>query len=220
MKPGLMIASLIIGVLVSSATAQESLSAQTTNSVMAPLPWEPVSSTAIRSAQTQVPPESRGGEGVQHGEGTIVVDVWSSAREADPAMLSRGFAVAALNVASRLQFTQRRIANSIKRGFPLGEFWIQTDLDAIDNSLQTAALAVMNDSDRQALRELQNQSSRLRIWCDWLIEQNRELRLADYYISPARLDNDERFQSTVACNRFLISMLASGRLAEEDRSCR
>ncbi len=220
MKPRLMIALLITGVLVISATAQENLSAQTTNSVMTPLPWEPVSRTAIRSAQNQVAPQSSAGQGAQHGEGTIVVDVWSSAREADPARLSRGFAVTALNAASRMQFTQRRIANSIKRGFPLGEFWIQTDLDAIDNSLQTAALAVMNDADGQALQELQNQSSRLRIWCDWLIEQNRELRLADYYISPARLDNDERFQGAVACNRFLISMLASGRLAEEDRSCR
>jgi hypothetical protein len=213
-----MIALLITGVLVISATAQENLSAQTTNSVITPLSSEAVSSTGIRLAQTQAPPASRAGEVAQPGEGTIVVDVWSA--KDDPAKLSRGFAVAALNVASRLQFTQRRIANSIKRGFPLGEFWIQTDLDAIDNSLQVAALAVMNDADRQALQELQNQTSRLRIWCDWLIEQNRELRLGDYYISPARLDNDEEFQSTVACNRFLISMLASGRLAEEDRSCR
>ncbi len=220
MKPRLMIALLITGVLVISATAQENLSAQTTNIVLTLLPWEPVSGTGIHSAQTQVPPESRTGEGAQQDKGTIVVDVWSSAREADPSRLSRGFAVTALNAASRMQFTQRRIENSIKRGFPLGEFWIRTDLDGIDDSLRMAAVAAANDADRQALQELQDQSNRLRIWCDWLIEQNREMRLADYYISPARLDNDERFQSAVACNRFLISMLASGRLAEEDRSCR
>jgi hypothetical protein len=104
-------------------------------------------------------------------------------------------------------------------GFPLGEFWIQTDLDAIDVSLMLAALAVANDADRQALQQLETQSHRLRAWCNWLIDQNRTQRLANYYISASPLDNDERFQNTVACTKFLRSMLASGRLEEADRSC-
>jgi hypothetical protein len=106
-------------------------------------------------------------------------------------------------------------------GFPLGGgFWIQTDLDAIDDSLGMAALAATNEADREALQELQNQTNRLRDWCYWLIDQSRNLRLANYFISAEPLDNDERFQNTVTCTRFLLSMLASGRLQEGDRSCR
>jgi len=156
---------------------------------------------------------------------TIVVDVWStpaeSKPEADPTKLSRSFAAAGLNAASRLQFTERRVDNSIRMGFPLGGgFWIKTDFDSIDDSLRLAALSTTNEADRQALLELQNQTNRLRAWCDWLIDQNRNMRLANYFVSPEPLDNDEQFQNTVTCTRFLMSMLASGRLTEEDRSCR
>ncbi len=154
--------------------------------------------------------------------GKIVVDVWSARpAEADPAKLSRGFAMAALTAGSRIQFTQRRITNSIKMGFPLGDgFWIRTDLDGVEDSLRTASLAARNDADREALRQLQTQANRLRDWCTWLIDQNRNLRLANYYISPEPLDNDQRYQNTVTCTRFLLSMVASGRLQEEDNSCR
>lgn len=159
---------------------------------------------------------------------TIVVDVWSSAvqppvkaMKADPAKLSRGFAVAASDAAGRLQFTQRRITNSIRMGFPLGGgFWIQTDLDAIDDSLRLAALSARNDADQQVLQQLQTQSDRLRAWCAWLIEQNRSLRLANYFISPEPLDNDEVYQNAVTCTRSLLSMVARGRLEQENPSCR
>jgi hypothetical protein len=156
---------------------------------------------------------------------TIKVDVWSATpsvdakpKDADPVALSRGFAVAALNAANRLKFTERRIANSIKMGFPLGEFWIQTDFDSIDDSIAQAALSATNEADRQALQQLETQTQHLRLWSDWLIKQNRQLRLAEYYISASPLDNDERFQNTVTCTNFLMSMLASGRLAENS-SC-
>ena len=178
----------------------------------------------------EIPPGSRDGQGYpqrssDHDAWTVRVDVWSSARsvdakpqEADPAKLSRGFADAALNAATRLKFTERRIANSIKMGFPLGEFWIQTDFDSIDDSLRLAALSASNDADRQALRQLETQTQHLRLWSDWLIQQRQELRLADYYISSSPLDHDEKFQNTVACTNFLMSMLSSGRLADES-SC-
>ncbi len=150
--------------------------------------------------------------------GKIVVNVWASAesnpKQPDPAALSRGFALAALTTARKLQFTEHRIANSVKNGFPLGEFWIQTDFDSIDESLSLATLSAENDADRRALQQLQTQRQHLRLWSDWLIDQNRRMALADYYTSPARLDNDERFQSTVGCTNFLLSMLASGRTAE------
>jgi len=162
------------------------------------------------------------------GQHTIVVDVWSSALQApvkakktDPAKLSRGFAMTASDVASRLQFTERRITNSMRMGFPLGGgFWIQTDLDAVDDSLRLAALSATNDADQQVLQQLQTQADRLRAWCNWLIEQNRSLRLANYFISPEPLDNDAEYQNTVTCTRFLLRMVGRGRLEQEDLSCR
>jgi hypothetical protein len=126
--------------------------------------------------------------------------------------------MSALTAAFQMQSTQRRLEQSIKRGFPLGEFWIQNDLDQVDDALNLAALNVKNEADLEALRLLESQSSQLRLWSDWLVQANRKLQLAEYYMSPSTLDNDERFQSTVACTRFLVSMLTSRRLAE-DRSC-
>jgi hypothetical protein len=163
--------------------------------------------------------------GSDNDEWILRVYVWSSAtpadtepKEAGPATLSRSFAVAALNAATRLQFTERSIANSIKMGSLLDEFWIHTDLDSIDDSLRLAALSATNKADRQALQQLETQSQRLRLWSDWMIEQKREMRLGDYYTYASRLDDDERFQNTVTCTNFLMSMLASGKLAE-DNSC-
>ena len=117
-----------------------------------------------------------------------------------------------------MELIERKIGNSIRRGFPLGEFWIQNDLAEVDDALKLAALSVANDADQQALQELEKQSTRLRTWSGWLIDQNRHLALTEYYISSSTLDNDERFQNSVACTKFLVSMLSSRRLAE-DNSC-
>ncbi len=227
MRPRLMIALLITGVLVISAAAEGNSTALTTNSVTARSARPQTSSKAARpeGGERQVPPGWRDGYAERGSDNsskdTIVVDVWSTAtEEPDTTKLSPGFAVAALNAASRLQFTERRVANSIKMGFMLGEFWTNIDFDAIDQSLAVAALSATNDADRQTLQELQEQTNRLREWCAWMIEQKNQMRLANYYMSSAPLDNDEQFQNTVTCTRYLISTLASGRLQDEDRSCR
>ena len=195
------------------------MSVKSTLKLVIPMLWL----ATIAGAQTG---SSLTNDGKEHREGTIVVDVWSSAapgegnaNQADPAKLSKSFASAALNAAGRMQSTQRRIEHSIRMGFPLGGFWIQSDFDWIDESLRTAGLSAANDADRTALQQLENQNNRLRLWSDWLIASNRNLRLAEYYISPSALDNDERFQNAAACTKFLISMLASARLGEDD-SCR
>jgi hypothetical protein len=190
------IAFILAGLLIISAVAQDT-SGESTNSVR---------------AQQQ---ESRG-----RREHTITVDVWSSAEpsQPEPVKMSPDFAVAGLNAAFKMENTERKIENSIRRGFPLGEFWIQDDLATIDDSLKLAELSATNDTDRQALRELEKQSTRLRLWSNWLIDQNRNLALTDYYISASKLDNDERFVNSVACTKFLVSMLSSRTLAENS-SC-
>ena len=153
-------------------------------------------------------------------EHTIVVNVWSKSgpEEPEPVKVSSAFAAAGLTAAFKMELTERKIENSIRRGFPLGEFWIQNDLAEVDDTLKAAALSVANDADQQALQELEKQSTRLRTWSDWLIDQNRHLALTEYYISSSTLDNDERFQNSVACTKFLVSMLSSRTLAQAD-SC-
>ena len=191
-----MLAFLVAGALVISTVAQD-VNAQSTNAVV-----------------TQQQGSS------DNGEHTIVVNVWSKSEPQgpEPVKVSSAFAAAGLNAAFKMELTERKIENSIRRGFPLGEFWIQNDLAEVEDALKLAALAVANDADQQALRELEKQSTRLRTWSDWLIDQNRNLALTEYYISSSTLDRDERFQNSVACTKFLVSMLTSRRLAE-DNSC-
>jgi hypothetical protein len=157
---------------------------------------------------------------------TIVVNVWASATPAvansvqpDAAVMSRDFAVAGLKAASTIRELQRQLAYAIQNGYPLAEFWIRIDRDRARDALTKAALSASTNADRKALEQLANQNENLRAWSDWLIEANRNLRLASYYKSAAALDNDPLFQKTVACTRFLIPMLASGKVAE-DYSCR
>ena len=191
-----MLAFLVAGALVISTVAQD-VNAQSTNAVV---------------TQQQ-------GSNDDH-EHTIVVDVWSNSELERPesVKVSSAFAAAGLNAAFKMELTERKIENSIRRGFPLGEFWIQNDLAEVDDTLKVAALSVANDADQQALQELEKQSTRLRTWSDWLIDQNRHLALTEYYISSSTLDNDERFQSSVACTEFLVSMLSSRTLAQAN-SC-
>ena len=196
MKRHWILAFLIAGALVISTVAQD-VNAQSTNTVV-----------------TQQQGSS------DNGEHTIVVNVWSKSGPEGPERLrvSSAFAAAGLNVAFKMELTERKIENSIRRGFPLGEFWIQNDLAEVDDALKLAALSVANDADQQALQELEKQSTRLRTWSDWLIDQNRHRALTEYYISSSTLDNDERFQNSVACTKFLVSMLSSRTLGE-DNSC-
>ena len=229
MRPRFIVVVLIACLLLPWAGAQENASARNTDTVITRVQQQPGSKA--RPIQTQVPSESRDVEGDPqprrtNPEETIAVDVWSSTasppattNEAERVQLSADFAASALTAAFRMQSTERKIENSIRKGFPLGEFWIKTDLEGIDDSLRLAAISVTNDADRDALQQLQNQSSRLCQWSDWLIEANRNLRLGEYFMSESVLENDERFQNSVACTKFLVSMLANRRLAE-DNSCR
>ena len=191
-----MLAFLFSGALVISTVAQD-VNAQSTNAAV---------------TQQQGSSDS--------SEHTIVVNVWSKSGPGGlgPVKVSSAFAAAGLNAAFKMELTERKIENSIRRGFPLGEFWIQNDLAEVDDALKLATLSVANDADQHALQDLEKQSTRLRTWSDWLIDQNRHLALTEYYISSSTLDNDERFQNSVACTKFLVSMLSS-RMLVQANSC-
>ena len=196
MKRHGMLAFLIAGALVISAGAQ-TVNPQSTDTVV-----------------TQQQGSS------DNGERTLVVNVWSKSEPEEPelAKVSSAFAAAGLNAAFKMELTERKIENSLRKGFPIGEFWIQNDLAEVDDALKLATLSVANDADQQALQELEKQSTRLRTWSDWIIDQNRHLALTEYYISSSTLDNDESFQNSVACTKFLVSMLSS-RTSEQTNSC-
>ena len=113
MKRHWMLAFLIAGALVISTVAQD-VNEQSPNTVV---------------TQQQGSSDS--------GEHTIVVNVWSKSgpEEPKPVTMSSAFASAGLNGAFKMELTERKIENSIRRGFPLGEFWIQNDLAEVDDTL-------------------------------------------------------------------------------------
>lgn len=159
-------------------------------------------------------------------EGRIVVYVWEAAAPlpesssgAEDAKLSRNFSSAGLDAMTALRIWQGHLAYSIRNGYPLSEFWIAMDRERADEVLRQAALRTSNEADRMALRELVNQFENLQQWSDSLLEAKRNLRLAEYYITPATLNNDPLFQKASACSESLVAMLASGQL-KQDASCR
>ncbi len=200
MKPRFMAVLFIAGLLVISAQAEDSSSTKSSDVLVGTHHTYPESSSI-------------------NSEGRIEVNVWSSVPAADSDKLSAAFSRAALTATFRMQSTERSVEQCIRKGFPLGEFWIQAQLNSIDESLTQAEVSATNDADRQALQQLHSQNTRLRLWTDWLIQQNRNLALANYYMSASALDNDEQFQSNVACTNSLLSMLASRTFAE-NYSCR
>lgn len=223
MKPQYIIGLMLAGGLMLSAAAQENNQPLWSTVIASEHP----ATGSVSSRVDQSAPASGSHEYEEDGDTghTIAVEVWSSAvpnssatPPSEPAKVSQNFATAGLHAAFRMELTQRKIENSLRRGFPLGEFWIKNDLDEIDDSVKMAALSVKNDSDREALQDLEKQSTQLRLWSEWLIQQNRNLALTEYYISSSTLDNDERFQSNVACTKSLVSMLSSRTLAQ-DSSC-
>lgn len=218
LKSFLIVAIMIVGMLPISAAAEANSTEEAKTSAVGKVQQQGLKGTAGHVTEVGSPSHESQPRSNSNGD-TIVVDVWSKVPSEETSKLSTGFAAAGLAAASKMQSTERRIEQSIKRGFPLGEFWIQVDFDQIDDSIRLATLAAGSDSDRQALGQLEGQRNRLRVWTDWLIQQNRQVRLANYYISPEPLDNDERFQSSVTCTNFLLSMLAS-RNVSDDASCR
>jgi hypothetical protein len=156
---------------------------------------------------------------------TIIVNVRavatprSAAFHSGQTTLSNDFALAGLKAATAIVELQRQLVNAIHNGYPVAEFWIDVDRDRARDAVAIAALCASTDADRKALEQLTTQERNLRAWSDWLIEASRSLRLANYYMSPAALDNDAVFQQTVDCTRFLIQMLASETVTE-DYSCR
>jgi hypothetical protein len=133
--------------------------------------------------------------------------------------LSRDFATSALRAAAQIRNWQLHLAYALQNGYPLSEYLIASDRDQAADALQVAVSAAKRMADRAALVQLANLFGNMQNWSNARIEDKRNLRLANYYMSASALENDELFQQTISCTSYLISMLASGRLAE-DTNCR
>ncbi len=158
-------------------------------------------------------------------EGTVVVNVWAaerdstvSAQAAEPA-LSRDFAASALRAAAKIRNWQLHFAYALKSGYPLSSYRIASDRGQAADALQLAVFAAKGQADRAALVQLVNLFGNVQSWSDARLEDERNLRLANYRMSASALDNNESFQNTVSCTNSLMSMLAYERLAEET-TCR
>ena len=154
----------------------------------------------------------------ENGKEPIVVDVWAAADSASEEWLSRDFAVTGLRATTLLRDWQRRIAFNIRMGLPLCERCIAVDGDHAADMVRLAAVGASTDADGAALQQILNLFDNLQRWSDALIEGNKTWDLGRYYMSPTALTDDPLFKKSEQCARFLVSMLASGRLAE-DRSC-
>jgi hypothetical protein len=178
-------------------------------------------SWASGMAIAQVTPDKTG----NNDRPEVIVDVWvasipaADSSEVTAPALSREFAVAALRALTSQRQWQQHLANSIRNGYPLAEYWIDYDCDRAADSLELAVLAASTGPDRTALQELTVNYDDLREWSAQIVEANRKVEMAKYYMSPTALDNDALFQKAAKCADFLAPMLASLRLSE-DPACR
>lgn len=143
----------------------------------------------------------------------------SLSAQPDEEAMSPNFAASALQAAARIRNWQMHLAYTIKNGYPLSEYWIASDRDRASDALQMAVSAATGEADRAALVQLVNLFGNVQSWSDARLEDKKNLRLANYYMSASALDNDESFQNSVSCTNSLMSMLASRRSAEET-TCR
>jgi len=155
---------------------------------------------------------------VDNSEGKIAVTVWAAADTPAAERLSQDFAAAGLRATTLLREWHGHIACTIRIHLPLCESCIAADRDQAAEALQLAALLASNDADRAALQQLLDLFEKFQRWSDALLEDNRTGELGRYYMSPTGLNDDPIFQKTAECARFLVPMLAAGRVAE-DRSC-
>jgi hypothetical protein len=155
---------------------------------------------------------------VDNSDGKIAVTVWAATDSPNEQQLSPEFSAAGLRATTLLREWQGRIGGTIELHLPLSEPSITADRDKAAEALRLAELLASKDSDRTALQELLNLFQNFQRWSDALVDDNRKADLGRYYMSPTGLNDDPVFQKTGECAKFLATMLASGRLAD-DRSC-
>jgi hypothetical protein len=134
-----------------------------------------------------------------------------------PPGLSRNFASAAIATVSDMKEWTGAIGTMVTYGLAANAEWAQTYHDRVQTSLAQAAVAASTNSDRDALRLLDNQFANLANWASTVIA-DRQAMNGDKTMDPNALQNDPALAKIMTCGRFLNSMLVSGSFADNS-SC-
>lgn len=150
--------------------------------------------------------------------GTAIVP--ADAQRTTPAepRLSREFAASALRALSAVREWRAHIALTLDNGYPLSESWMAGDSTKVRDAMAEAAIDASTSEDRTALQEIANYSLEVRTWSDSLLAANRELRLAQLYMSPNALRNDSIYTAMVDCGE-LLTIFVGKRQAPETHAC-
>lgn len=137
----------------------------------------------------------------------------SGAAQAGPrrARMSRQFSVAALQALSALKRMRTDLTYTLESGYPLSRYWVVSDRQRAVDALDLASVAVSTRADRAVLRELLRHDAALEQWSDDLLRAQREMRLAEYYISPTTLQDDPQYRAVLAGEESLTALVADGR---------
>ncbi len=123
--------------------------------------------------------------------------------------MSRHFSAAALHALSTLRSMRSDLAYTINNGYPLEKLWLASDRNRAADALDLAALAASTEADHATMRELLEYFDALQRWSDELLVEDREMRMAQHYMSPGALQNDEQYQALLVSEAALSTRLGS-----------
>ncbi len=123
--------------------------------------------------------------------------------------MSGHFSATALHALSTLRSMRTDLAYTINNGYPLEKLWLAGDRNRAADALDLAALAASTEADHATLRELLEYFAALQRWSDELLVANREMRLAQHYMTLGALQNDEQYQTLLEDEESLSALLGS-----------
>src|SRR5271165_685684 len=123
--------------------------------------------------------------------------------------MSPTFSAAALHALSTLRSMRTDLAYTLDNGYPLEKLWLADDRNRAADALDLAALAAFTEADHATMRELLEYFGALQRWSDGLLVANREMRLAQHYMTPGALQNDGQYQALLKDEESLSALLGS-----------
>jgi hypothetical protein len=143
----------------------------------------------------------------------IVLTIPNSTSDATPAQstpgLSRDFASAAITTVAEMREWKGVLETMVTYGLAVSGAWAQAYHDRVETSLAQANVAASTNSDRDALRLLNNQFASLSKWAGDIVSERQALNGART-MDPNALKNDPVLTKISNCSKFLSTMLVSG----------
>ena len=138
----------------------------------------------------------------------------SAATQPSPSGFSKDFIRAGIEEMSAIREWRSTLKNSVQRGYPVTEDWVDGYQARAEQSLRLVSVAATTESDRGAVQLLTNEFNNMKKLSDRFLEANKSRT----YVSPESLNNDPQDQRILNCARALAAMAASGQFAN-DGSC-